>query len=220
MPIATDITLDEASHRYFDSRGKEYTSVSRILGRYKAPFNREEIAQKVAAKTGQSLEDVYAEWDSAAPYGTNVHAQLEGILRGEKGDTGLITPYLSTVQSWLATGAKFHPEVILYLGELAGTADVLVEKPNGHWSILDWKTNKAIYKTSFRGVKLAPPLDHLDDCNFVQYSLQLNIYAKMLGKPVDKMSLIHLPRNRDVLEIIPCLRLEKEVDLILEEFNA
>lgn len=220
MPIAHHIRLEPESHKYFDAEGNQYTSVSSVLSRYKEPFDRAAIAKKVAQRDGRTIEDVYAEWDSAAPYGTAVHEQLEHYFLRKDFATDMITPYLADLDKWRSQPAEFYPETILYLPDfmIAGTADMLVCWPDGdRWSILDWKTNGKIHKTAYKSKRLKPPLDHLEDCNYVHYSLQLNLYARMLGRKTNKLTIVHLPRGETRLEIIPCLELQKEVDLILDD---
>lgn len=218
MPIATDITLDEATHTYMDCNGKEYTSVSKIIARYKEPFDREAIAAKTAQKTGRTIEAVFAEWDTAAPYGTAVHRQMEGYFSDQDYGTDLIEPYIPTLKAWKDQPCKFMPETILYHDALAiaGTADLIVQR-GAEWSIIDWKTNKEIYKNGFWGKKLKAPLDHLDDCNFIHYSLQLSMYAKLLGSKINKLSLVHIPRGKTTLERIPCPYFEREVNIIFDQ---
>jgi ATP-dependent exoDNAse (exonuclease V) beta subunit len=220
MPIAPDITLDESTHTYTDSKGTEYTSVSEIIGKYKAPFDRLGIANKQAAKTRRDVNEILAEWDSAAPYGTEVHKQIECFFLEQDYDQSLIQPYLPTFTAWKKQDCEFLPEQILYHPELkiAGTADMIVRRGDTY-SIMDWKTNKAIYKTAFGGAKLSAPLNHLDDCNFVHYSLQLSIYAAMLGTKINRLSLIHLPRDKGTLEIIRCPFLKEEVDSIFGQLH-
>lgn len=216
MPIATDITLDERTHTYTDADGAEYTSVSKIIGRYKEPFDRDRLALQTAQKRGVTVESVLAEWDTAAPYGTAVHKQIENYFTGKGDQFDLIQPHLWRFEQWKKQPVTFYPEVILCDRQLkiAGTADMLVRRGDT-WSILDWKTNKAIYKTSFGGKKLKAPLSHLDDCNYIHYSLQLSLYAVMLGERVKKMNIIHLPKGKSDLEIIPCRDLWMEANGIM-----
>ena len=53
--------------------------------------------------------------------------------------------------------------------------------------IVDYKTNKEIKKTSFvnwegKSQKMIGPCEHLDDCNFNHYSLQLSTYMYIVLK--------------------------------------
>jgi ATP-dependent exoDNAse (exonuclease V) beta subunit len=216
MPIAHDITLEESTHTYRDAEGVIYTSVSTIISKFKEPFDAKAVAEKTSLKTGKSVEEILAEWATAAPYGTALHLEMEDFFtEGREGQ--LIQPYLPTLRRWRSSSVAFHPETIVCLRNLriAGTADLLVESADG-WSIVDWKTNKAIYQTAFKGKRMSPPLSHLEDCNYNHYSLQLSFYAKMLGLPIKKLSLVHLPRDKGTIEVIPCRDLRREVDSILE----
>lgn len=219
MAIAKHITLIEETHTYVGADGKIYDPVSKILGRYKEPFDGPAIAAKQSRKTGRSVEDILAEWAKSAPYGTAVHKQIENYFMERRANTDLIRPYLPIFDKRKAQDCIFHPEVILSIEDLAiaGTADMLVECADGSWSILDWKTNHTIYKNGFKGQKLKSPLDHLDDCNWIHYSLQLSFYAVMLETAIAKMNLIHIPKDQERLEVIPCLDLRREVEMILEQ---
>ncbi|ANV85759.1 hypothetical protein AWQ21_14590 (plasmid) [Picosynechococcus sp. PCC 7003] len=219
MPIATNIKLDKKTHVYIDTQGKQYTSVSKIINRYKEPFDRMGNAERVSQKTGRSISEILAEWDAAAPYGTAVHKQIENYLLGNTTEIDLIQPYIPKFDALRQSGYKLHLETILHADDVsvAGMADLLIERDDGTWSIFDWKTNKAIYKNSFGGKKLKPPLDHLDDCNYIHYSLQLSLYARMLGKPIHELMIIHIPKGKEELDPILCLNLAEEVELILSE---
>jgi hypothetical protein len=75
---------------------------------------------------------------------------------------------------------------------ICGQSD-LVEVVNGRVHIIDYKTNKEIKTESFKnweGVssKLLFPVDHLDDCNYNHYALQLSIYMYIILKHNPKLS--------------------------------
>jgi hypothetical protein len=68
----------------------------------------------------------------------------------------------------------------------------LVEVVNGRVNIIDYKTNKEIKMESYKnweGVsdKMLSPIDHLDDCNFSHYALQLSIYMYIILKHNPKL---------------------------------
>jgi hypothetical protein len=50
--------------------------------------------------------------------------------------------------------------------------------------IYDWKRSKKIDMTN-RYKRMASPLQDLEDCNYIHYSLQLNSYKKLLEKCYD-----------------------------------
>lgn len=68
---------------------------------------------------------------------------------------------------------------------ITGTIDCVfipnLSKPN-EVIIYDWKRSKQIKHNSFGGKKALKPINHLEDCNFVQYSLQLHTYKYILEK--------------------------------------
>jgi hypothetical protein len=81
-----------------------------------------------------------------------------------------------------------YPEHLVYLKSvgLCGQADV-VEIVDGYININDYKTNKEIKEkgyTNWEGItsKMFKPVNHLDDCNLMHYSLQLSIYAYIIKK--------------------------------------
>lgn len=87
----------------------------------------------------------------------------------------------------------YHPELLLYLSSiilegseydlfLTGQADkVYIETINGirYVDVDDYKTNEKIMESNFF-TKMEFPINHLDDCNFIHYSLQITGYARIL----------------------------------------
>ena len=63
---------------------------------------------------------------------------------------------------------------------IAGQADLLCLDANGDAVIVDWKRSANIKTEGFRGQMLHPPLEHMDDCNWSTYRLQINMYAYIL----------------------------------------
>jgi len=81
--------------------------------------------------------------------------------------------------------------VYLKSAGICGQSD-LVEVVNNKVNIIDYKTNKEIKTESFKdweGIskKMLNPIAHLDDCNFVHYSLQLSIYMYIILKHNPKL---------------------------------
>ena len=67
---------------------------------------------------------------------------------------------------------------------LAGSIDMVFKDENGDFWIYDWKRSKEIknsndFETGFE------PLDHLPNANYWHYSLQLNIYKRILETKYD-----------------------------------
>ena len=91
---------------------------------------------------------------------------------------------------WNDHGADLEPyraEWSVYSEEhmLCGQIDMLFRrKSDGKFLIYDWKRSKEI-KTSNPWGKGFAPLNHLDDCNYWHYTLQLNVYRWILENLYD-----------------------------------
>lgn len=78
-----------------------------------------------------------------------------------------------------------YPELMVYLlsGEICGQSDY-VEVRDGKVYIKDYKTCKEIKRrgfTSWKGTKMMySPIEHLEDCDFTHYALQLSIYMYII----------------------------------------
>jgi len=69
---------------------------------------------------------------------------------------------------------------------ICGQAD-RIEIVNDLVNVYDYKTNKKIDLeafTNWEGItkKMYPPIEHIDDCNFMHYALQLSIYMYIILK--------------------------------------
>lgn len=116
----------------------------------------------------------------------------------------------------------YRTEWLVYDEEkkLAGSIDFTMIGPNGEIIILDWKRSKEIkkenpYQKGFRC------LQHLDDCNYNHYCLQLNIYRHILETRYDKkivgMFLVVFHPNNDNYLFIPVPTMIKEIQDIWNE---
>ncbi len=98
--------------------------------------------------------------------------------------------------------------------QLAGQIDALYTDAAGRCVIVDWKRCKELRQTSRD--PLRPPLEHLADCNWFLYALQLNLYGFILeseyGLAVSRMFLgvVHPTADRGRCIEVPSLRAEIE----------
>lgn len=99
---------------------------------------------------------------------------------------------------------------------VAGTVDLILKNNNNEIIIIDHKTNEKIDKKNFFS-KMKFPLNHLDDCSFNHYCLQLSLYAYILeiqGFITKKLYINHIKKNKDNYIEIPYLK--QEAILMLE----
>jgi hypothetical protein len=89
----------------------------------------------------------------------------------------------------------------------------------GEYVIYDWKRSKGIEYESYGGkTAITPCISHLPDSNFWHYSLQLNVYRKILqdkyGLAITELALVVLhPDNQSkTYEVVKVPILDKEMD--------
>jgi hypothetical protein len=87
-------------------------------------------------------------------------------------------------------------------------------KPDGTFAIYDWKRSKEI-KFENKYQKGLSPISHLHDCNYWHYSLQLNIYRRILEKfynvVVSELALVILHPNNKSYQIVKLNMMDDEV---------
>lgn len=152
----------------------------------------------------------------ACEHGTYVHKMQEiRTLNGDIpeikrfGDGGEFVCYTDNKLRFGQSGA--YPEILIhYISEdqdfrLAGQADLILINGNSV-TVLDFKTNKEIKKTSYfnnatkKRTMMKFPLSNLMDCNYYHYAMQLSTYAWMIQKidsrfKIQKLAIIHIDQN-------------------------
>lgn len=88
--------------------------------------------------------------------------------------------------------------------------------------IVDYKSNKEIKFKPYKGQKMTGVLSHLDDCNYIHYSLQLNGYQYILEKKAglklnNEHFLVWMNEKNDDFVIYKTKDLHKEAVMMLEE---
>ena len=217
--------LDADTHTYYvDDEPMRY-SVTQLISRCFPKFPAHAIAGKVANKTGRTREEVLEEWRSYAKKGTDLHQDIHYYLNGiEIRDAPYpfqqFLQFLDDHPTW----TPMRTEMVLAAptmiqGGLAGSIDAWFQDHEGKNHLVDWKrTFKDITAVNPRAFALTP-ISHLPDNNFTKYSLQLNLYKRMLSLShqvnVDSMWIIQLNPNVPHYSKIPVPDLSLEIDLIL-----
>ena len=251
--------FDEGPHKYNDTLGNEYRSVTTLIGDYYNHFDADYWAHKKAREQGKSEKQIRAEWDrikdEACERGTATHNGIEDAIKSvskfkeairylEEAKSGrcitiadipdLIPRPLDVEEFKEATNNKYpeiyrvfdfytergytiYSEIGAFLIDylISGTIDIFCYRPTD-FVILDWKTNRdglkfeaGYYKKDKSTIPnqltnewvkkkqfMLPPLNHLDDCNGMHYSMQLSLYALMaeiiLDIPCVGLGLCHI----------------------------
>lgn len=205
------LTFVEKGHKYESTDGIVWTSVTSFINMFKAPFDREKIANKCSRSKNskwygidpQAIINIWeGESKRAIDLGNWYHNQREGdmlsfsTIQREGVDLPIVKPIIEEgvkIAPNQKLQAGVYPEHFVYLKSagLCGQAD-LVEIVNGKINITDYKTNKEIKDKSYvnwEGLsqKMFAPVHHLDDCNLNHYNLQLSLYAYMINKHNPKL---------------------------------
>lgn len=224
------ITFKEDSHQYFDENGVEYQSVTKMLHNYSQPFDKYKMSELVARKRGITQTEVLAEWDAAnkhaCDYGTAVHLLMENYIKKREmveGNESLYESFDAILKEYLPTHTEILSEIILWDKEtrVAGTSDLVFELPNDEFVVGDFKTNKALNYFSKYNSYLKYPVEHLTDCNYSIYCLQLSIYALMreriTGKKCRNVFLLY--RVGDEWKYIPADYMKYEAMAVLKHWK-
>jgi len=203
------IIFKEDGHTYesVEEDNIQWLSVTSLVSKFKPKFDKEGQAKKSAKNKkskwyGMTAEQIIEAWDNETERAINLgnfyHNQRESDMLDFKTierngiEVPIIKPLINDEGIKLAPEQKLtdgvYPEHLVYLKSvgLCGQADV-VEVVDGYININDYKTNKEIKEkgyTNWEGItsKMFKPINHLDDCNLIHYSLQLSIYAYIIKK--------------------------------------
>lgn len=229
-PAGVACVFDEASHTYRTDQ-MELVSVTRFVKHFFPEFDAPAVAARVAARDGKAVEAVLAEWEAkrnaAARLGTRVHEVAEDLILGRaprhtpesERERALMAAVWEHVARRKADGWKpVGAEMVVFSESLrlAGCIDLVMRDPAGNLWLLDWKTNERIDMSGRSGGKGYSPVETLEDCNLVHYSLQLATYERILrhGGYIDRdepifHDLLHVTENG--IEAIECKDVSAEV---------
>jgi ATP-dependent exoDNAse (exonuclease V) beta subunit len=244
----SSITFHEKEHQYTIG-GQKLVSVTTVISEFKESFDREGISKRAAEKRGVSVDEILKEWDIkkelACEKGTCFHAYAEQFLANKA--------YTYPVQSlrelfgkdpfedvWPELVALFQTfyrdssrnlvpvksEVVIGDAELGigGMIDqIYFNKKSGMLEIWDWKTNKVIAKKNDFHRTMLPPLEHLDECEWNTYSLQLALYKYIIEKNTNlrfgNSYLAWFREGNETYKIYKCAPFQKEIRDLLEFYK-
>lgn len=194
------VYLEPIEHKYHHREsGEIFTSVTKVLSSVEPHFDTEAIAEAIVRQSDEKKQQKYVgmnkaqildHWqelnDTANEYGTKVHEAVEKYLLSQKLYTTSDQLEIDVINAFnrlkIDEGQVMWPERIMFSAEhkLAGTADLIIDIDDTYFDVGDYKTNKEFNFFNKFGFKtLKKPFDHLQDCQYSVYSLQLSIYAYM-----------------------------------------
>lgn len=189
------------------------------------------------------LEEWAEENRKSCELGTAIHAKLEEeFSQGEKvlPNYGSGGKFPCIVNDYKLTQDKgVFPELLIYWEDpdeqneskkllIAGQVDRIIKDGNKIY-ITDYKTNKKIDESSYQDKRtkkkqvMKYPLNNLDDCNKIHYTLQLSLYAWMLQQynpefEIELLELHHYDRNMN-LTVYPVEYMKDEVERMIKFYK-
>lgn len=161
------VTLHPESHTYYDDTGRQYVSVTTLLGA-EDPFDGPDVAARVVENRnskyfGWTVEECLVYWQASADLGTQFHNAVEHWIKTGELPSKKDPNYPSVLR--FSKGnfkGKLHAEVCLWDEQLriAGTTDIIEERPTKD-IVWDLKTCRKI-----------------DADKMIKYSMQLEIYRR------------------------------------------
>lgn len=199
-----DLKFQEKGHKY--TLGDDILkSVSGLIPEFYEFVDWEEVAEKYAFKHKTTTSSVLEAWGMltsvACEDGSAVHYYAEEDYKHR----AAVREKEKAVDAFYASLDRqryifLHDELRMFHKEhlFAGTTDkILHDNYTGTDIILDWKTNKDLFK-NFAGRTLLHPFADLLDCPLDKYKIQVNFYHLMYeqtGRVVSERWIVWLKEN-------------------------
>lgn len=230
------IRFREEGHKYWiDNDDIFVKSCTTVIGDFFEHFDKEIAVNKILNSKNyneptykyyqMSREDILKQWDDANKLGSFMHKCIENYFDNIENPILPIPEFnyfLSFFDDHKDNWKIYRTEWLIFDEDLqiTGAIDAVFTDENGDLILVDWKRSNKIRKTGFDNLKAKEPIDHLDDCNFTKYSLQLNLYRRILerryAKKVIGMFLVVCHPDNETYEKINVTFLTQEIDLIFK----
>jgi hypothetical protein len=239
------VELEVVEHVYIHrTTQRRYKSVTTVLGMVEPHFDSDGVSEAIVRQSDEKKNPIYLGmnkaqildyWqelnDKANEYGSHVHDTIEKYLLSHKTwipEDELEQKVIEGYESLgLNEGIMMWPERIMFAEEynLAGMSDLIIDLDNNHFSVADWKTNKEFnYVNKYGYETLLKPFDHLQNCQYSIYTLQLSIYAYMYElefphKKCANITIGYWNKETKTMSKIPVMYLKTEAKKMLELYK-
>ncbi len=197
-----------------------YTSVSTLIDKF-FPFDREGAALHVANIRGINVEDALQEFENAKTLGTKLHGYIHNFLQSDGIKIPDIEPdirpafnqFMHFKGNNLANKTIYRTEWAIYDEDagIAGTCDLVVINKDGTFALYDWKRTTGIWRKGFQGQMGIGICADMQNCNFNKYSLQLNMYKRILEEKynitISQLYIVQFYPQEQPYELIPAAEL-------------
>lgn len=229
------LRFDEEPHLYYIDGVNDNISVTTFIHKIFPQFDEEKIINNMmkgrnwekSQYYGMTKQEIKDAWEKnrveASTAGTAMHKDIELFYNDIpiENDSTEFSYFLKFNDEFKDKLKPYRTEWEVFCEELkfAGSIDMIYENDDGTKEIYDWKRCKKITKTNAFEMG-HHPVEHLPNSNYWHYSLQLNIYRRILqkeyGEEVTKLFLVCLHPNQTSYMRIPVPIMDAEVDDIFE----
>lgn len=244
---------DDTHSYKIDSEPAAKVSVTGLVNTVKEPFDEDKWSKIKAREFGCTPEEVKLVWkknNQMATYqGSTLHNYIDNYYQNKvkpynrvlaesilgqtlhemmyKNLKALVKQfnnfYTDTSEYILPVKNEF---VVGDLGDtrICGMLDMLAYNTlTENFEIYDFKTNKRFSEKSEYESKLLPPVNHLDECEFNIYSLQLSLYKMFIQKytdiKIDKLKIVWFSVNNDTYKVIELKYLPEECLTLIKKYS-
>jgi hypothetical protein len=235
------VYLEPIEHVYIHRvTGVKYSSVTKAIASIEPHFDSEAVSLAIFNQPDEAKDPKYIGmtqvqildyWqmlnDEANIYGTRVHDIVERYLKANKWwfptdefEKKVIDGYNKLN---VDEGTRLQPERIMFSEEfeLAGMSDLIVDINDVYFDVGDWKTNRVFNFFNPYGYEtLHKPFDHLQNCQWSIYTIQLSVYAYMYemetGKKCRQIWVGYWDKTKENFERIQIMYLKHEARKLLE----
>lgn len=233
------IVFDEAPHVYYVYNKAVSTSVTTLVHHFFEPFDSDTIIDKMMNSPywfrnkyfGMTKDEIKEQWKQngleATTFGTHMHKTIEQYYNGwslEFPNTPEFEQFMNFARDHDNKLIPYRTEWEIYdeFHDLAGSIDMVFQNvDDGSYSIYDWKRSKEIKLNNAYRKKGMGIMSEYDDCNYVHYSMQLNVYKNILerlyGLTIRDLFLVVCHPNAESYKKYECLDLQREVTDLLAQ---
>ena len=235
-PFDERIKFQDEGHRYWiDGNDKDLISSTTYIHTFFNHFDADKVIKGILKSAkykdpsyeyyGMSHSEIKNKWETsgkdASGKGTKMHKDIEDFYNGVniKNDSPEFKYFLDFYKDHKHLKI-FRTEWLIFseLLKITGSIDAVYENEDGTLTLGDWKRSKEIKFEGYNNQCGKAPFSNLQDCNYMHYSLQLNLYRNILetfyGKKIKEMFLVVLHPDNDSYKKIMVNRMEKEGNLL------
>lgn len=188
--------FDELTHSYTYKSNKLVSSTT-LIHSFFHPFDSDQIINDMMKSQSwpnnkyypMTKNEIKTLWsknsEEAMRLGTKLHLDIEKYLNYQtiSNETKEFQFFLNFMKESKLDPYRTEWKIFDEDSKIAGTIDCCCRNRYGEIVLYDWKRSKEIKRSNFKK-KYAKVeyLNHLEDVNFVHYSLQLNLYKYILEK--------------------------------------